>query len=193
MSKHTLHLIHLGKREGVLLAGLRRVDTGYLIDVRQLLQDGLYTHIHPCLCQPAAQERAQCQRQNTVKSMHANLLVCPVLHGAPPDEMGILHIPEIPLDTSLAAVCQHNLLGTPLIPIGEKDVLAKMLLYISFLSLMVDLILQADAPVLFGDLPLYDPVQGIAQDLSHLGFYSCNRGLFASRLPPGIAFVKAPF
>jgi hypothetical protein len=44
-----------------------------------------------------------------------------MIHRAPPQEMGVLHLPESVLDVVLRAISQHNVCIQPVGVIGEQN------------------------------------------------------------------------
>jgi len=74
------------------------------LDLRKCGQDFDDAEIDPFPDKPAAQERAEQQRQDAVEGVNPDLLVRPMMERPPTDEMRILHPLERFFDVMLAPV-----------------------------------------------------------------------------------------
>src|SRR2546429_4519680 len=69
----------------------------------------------------SVQQPSQSQGQHAVESMDTDFLIGPMIERLPTHEVGILHGAEGSLHMMLTAVRQNDLLGRPLVVVGEQN------------------------------------------------------------------------
>ena len=99
------------------------VDEHHFFDLRKGFEHLHDAQVNSLVGEGPAQEGAEEQRQHAVEGVHADLLVGPVMQGAPAHEVGTFHSLERLLNLVLAPVGPHDGFVAPSVLIGEQEVL----------------------------------------------------------------------